>query len=786
MQTLQFDQPAAKALENKIRTALEGKGKTFTAYQDIVTLLGARKTGKSWVFCFWTPEFIEKSIEESGVYLELLRPESTIDYAKQEQTMQFSIHNIETKRIDEFTITAVTGIAAGTKDQWGDFYQLVYTTEKGEKQLLFDPLANSLPFGPFAPAEVYDFQQMNNNRQDLAHLRALPEDASGFKKGGQPINILQIHAGTASAEKNIAGLTRVYQRIAKKIETNTRLTPEEENFTAYDAIQLMPIEPIIGYEDPSPCFEIQMKQESSYSVKLRRPDMTNWGYDIVIAGSPAVNPTLLETGRPDEFKELIEVLHNFPKRPIKVILDIVYGHADNQGLRVLNKNYFTGPNMYGQDMNFRHPVVRAILLEMQKRKSDFGVDGLRVDGAQDFKYWDPEKQELLHDDEYLQSMSDMVQNVAGIEYKPWMIFEDGRPWPREDWELASTYRSVIQDQPDIFQWGPLTFAHNTPFLFSFWITKYWRIRETVFQGANWITGCANHDTLRRGTQVDPESRMNTYLGSTLPEVFKNGYDNEAANLFWYCFLPGLPMDFINASSRAPWSFIRNTDATYSAKIAAEESTFLDWAVEEQSYHQPEHFKRLKALGFVSYKGLKRFMKALAHSVPLTEYDTQEMAKILRNHEPKHEGPKDLSPELLKRIARAWMDDVYDFCNIQWWTPQLNPEHTRLLHRIREFRHERPWLIGNLTQKDSFSYLEPAPAAVVYFGTRLSPDRKEEVLFCANMEGAPVEVTPGNLPIKGLSESGWKLAISTLDTDIEGFHKPVTLSDSQGFIFTRKC
>jgi hypothetical protein len=32
--------------------------------------------------------------------------------------------------------------------------------------------------------------------------------------------------------------------------------------------------------------------------------------------------------------------------------------------------------------------VRAILLEMQRRKVNFGADGVRVDGAQDFKWWD--------------------------------------------------------------------------------------------------------------------------------------------------------------------------------------------------------------------------------------------------------------------------------------------------------------------------------------------------------------------------------------------------------------
>ena len=58
-----------------------------------------------------------------------------------------------------------------------------------------------------------------------------------------------------------------------------------------------------------------------------------------------------------------------------------------------------------------------------------------------------------HDDDYLQKMSEVTQEVAGVRYRPWMVFEDGRPWPREDWPTASTYDDVIAQQPDVFQVG---------------------------------------------------------------------------------------------------------------------------------------------------------------------------------------------------------------------------------------------------------------------------------------------------------------------------------------------
>ncbi len=158
-----------------------------------------------------------------------------------------------------------------------------------------------------------------------------------------------------------------------------------------------------------------------------------------------------------------------------------------------------------------------------------------------------------------------------MRYRPWMIFEDGRPWPAPDWELTSTYREVTKRFPNVYQWGPLTFAHNTPFLFTFWVSKWWRIREIAEVGGHWITGCANHDTLRRGTQVDPEARINARLGETLPQILRNAYDNPAAKLFDYVAMPGVPMDFINASMRAPWGFIRNTDQRYAIKVVSEES-----------------------------------------------------------------------------------------------------------------------------------------------------------------------------------------------------------------------
>jgi hypothetical protein len=59
--------------------------------------------------------------------------------------------------------------------------------------------------------------------------------------------------------------------------------------------------------------------------------------------------------RPDEIVEFIATLHNFSQGPIQLIYDLVYGHADNQGLELLTQQFFKGPNMYGQDLNHQLP-----------------------------------------------------------------------------------------------------------------------------------------------------------------------------------------------------------------------------------------------------------------------------------------------------------------------------------------------------------------------------------------------------------------------------------------------
>ena len=763
----------------------------FAAARTLARRLGAHFRPETGIteFGFWTPELTEMGIPDERVRLEILRPAGEIDFQADKQTVRFIRQGLPLLRTGDFAWWAVDGLRPGRRDQVGDFYWLTYQDEAGSWHPIRDVLAHSLPFGAFAPAELYDMAGMFAARQDAAHFANLvtEPDPDGVPRQTTPVNILQIHSRYTTKEESLAGLTQIYRRIAAKIRANEPLTPAEQNYAGYDAVQLMPTEPIVEYESGPSLWQPQEDEDDSLAVTLTRPDMTNWGYDVVMLGSSATNPALLGSKRPDEFLDFIQACHDFPGKPIMVMLDIVYGHIDNQGLPLLNRHFFAGNNMYGQNVNFRQPQVRAILLEMQRRKHDYGVDGVRVDGAQDFKWWDPETDILHYDDDYLGRMNDVEQEVTGVRYRPWMIFEDGRPWPAPDWELTSTYREVTKRLPNVYQWGPLTFAHNTPFLFTFWVSKWWRIQEIAEVGGHWITGCANHDTLRRGTQVDPEARINAQLGETLPEILRNAYDNPAAKLFDYVAMPGVPMDFINASMRAPWGFIRNTDQLYAIKVVSEEARFLDWAVDAQGYAVDDAFVRLKGLGFPTHAGLRRFMKSLDHVVQITDYDVPVMVKLLNALEPALDAAP-FTVDSLQKMAGAWMDDVHDFCNVTRFEADLDPVHTGFNLAVREFRRARPWLMHDLREGEFFSRIHPGDGTVLFFGLRRAPDSGdqpgEELLFVANMEGAPRTIVPTDLPIPGLSAEGWVHALATPGLTLGPAHQPVTLGDSQGVVFHR--
>jgi hypothetical protein len=783
---IELHEAATETLATRVGSTLAGADSSFAAASALARRLGAQPRDGLCEALFWTPELLEHRVLEGDVRLEVLEPLDPLNLATARQTVRFRRHAVPVRMVDAWCLAAVRGMTPGTRDRLGSFYRLAWRDGDGAWHHIHDPMAASLPFGAFAPAEFYDIAAMQVVRADRGYYAALA--GQGVHKFGPPTNILQIHVPTATAGGTLASLAAHFERLAERVRRGAELEPADMLFLGYDAVQLLPVEPTTVYET-GPDFWTETEGEAeTVVVDLRRPDTTNWGYDVVIAGMATVNPVLLATGRPDELVDLAAVLHGFPSNPKRLILDVVFGHSDNQGVGALNDHFFAGPNMYGQNLAYRNPTVRAILLEMQRRKVNFGADGVRVDGAQDFKWYDADAEVMRHDDDYLQAMADMEQEVAGLTYRPWFVFEDGRPWPQEDWELSSTYRAVIGNQrdDDVFQWGPLTFAHNTPFLYGFWLSKWWRIREILSHGAHWISGCANHDTLRRGTQVDVKLNINSRLGHTRMEILDKAYDNPAIQLVTYGAFPGVPMDFLNASARASWGFIRNQDDRYGVKVVAEEAISLRWQVDAYSYSLPQSFRRLKALGFEDREALERFTRILPSLVEVTDYDLDVMAKLLNEVEPPLAGPTPFTVPVLKQIARAWMDDMHDYCNVSRYHDDLSPAQLRFNLDLRNFRRARPWLRDNLGPCDRFDYRQPVDGTVLFTALRHGPD-DEQVYMVAHMEGGPVEeIDPLTLPVEGIAGGGWQVALRTPPIGGDYLGGPLTLHDSTGVLFTRKA
>lgn len=789
---------------------------------------------------FWTPRLASEVIQsERDIFLEIFTPLDAIDFQSPEQTVRFQCDRIPLMQQGEYIWGVLEGMQAGRRDRAGSFYWLRALSPHHYLRIIRDPLAVSMPYGVFAPAELYDMDSIQQQRADLDYLRRTSQcDEEGtIPRVPAPRNILQLHITTASPTGYLAGLTDLYRQISDKLDQGLPLTGAEENYIGYDAVQLLPVEPTIEYriegdnftheffaiasntnsDEPDLTIDLTsdqvitdqhpiFKDQEQRQVTLRKPNTHNWGYDVPILGSAATNPALLSSLRPDEMIDFIATLHNFSTGPIQVIYDLVYGHADNQGEELLNRQFLKGPNMYGQDLNHQLPTVRAILLEMQRRKINTGADGIRVDGGQDFRWFNPLTGLVEQDDAYLLAMSDVVQEINGCQRLMFTIFEDGRPWPQEGWEETSTYRDLIELQPASYQWGPLIFAHNTPALEGFWDKKWQRVSEVLIQGDHWITGCANHDTVRRGNQILLDAKINWNLGKTLPQVLRNAYDNPAVKLWVYGFSPGLPMDFINAMMWAPWLFFRNTDDRYGVKVAAEEVGFLDWQIEPELYEQPWAFLRLKALGFRDLKALKTFCTALSEALLKTDYDLDAVARMCQRclgdnpdycevsamydlqHPDRAPFLNHVDVPALKSFAMGFMEDAHDICNIKHYMDDVDPVLTHFGLQVRHYRHQHPWLAENLGGSDRFNRISDKQRTVFY-GLRTCADcddELEQVALVTHMGGKPIDVTLGDWLQLDLSE--WRIALATpgleLDDSDPDELRLFELKDSQGVLLER--
>ncbi|MBV5260333.1 alpha-amylase [Synechococcus moorigangaii CMS01] len=740
----------------------------------------ARKLGANYQadglaqFGFWTPE-----LTTATATLEIFTPLDPLDFRLADQVVSFRRECVELPRQGEFVWGVVAGLKAGTRTQAGSFYWL-----RSGDRLIRDVLAYSLPYGVFAPAELYDMAQLQRERADLEYFQ---QEAVVTP----PRNILQIHVGTASETGTFEGLTRIYRTLSKKIGAHQPLTAAEKNYVGFDAIELLPIEPTVevlsGENETAYAFwQVTPGSHQILQIHLKKPDTQNWGYDDLILGAAATSPALLSTLRPAETVDFIATLHTFIERPIQVIFDLVYGHIHHQALGLINRHFFRGTNMYGYDTNQKHPLVRAILLEAQRRKIDLGADGIRIDGGQDFQISDEASGELRYDDDFLLKMGEVRQTIGGKNRQLFTIYEDGRPWPNEGWEYEATHLDLIQLKPDCFQWSPLIFEHNTPTLKGFWQREWRDVLKIMMRGDRWITGCANHDTVRKGNHINTAAiRINEYLGNSLPEILQNAYNNPATQLWIYGFSPGIPMDFLNALMHTPWGFFRNTDDQYAVKIMAEEIGFLYWQITPDIYQQAWAFRRLKKIGLNQLPLIQCFAKAVEQAIEVNDYDLAAIAIFLEEElDQRFAFLKPITVSQIKDIAIAFMEDGHEACRVSHYRNAVPDDRASFNQQLRDYRQQNSWLRENLKlhQGDRLHHWSD-DQRTIFYGMRKNPETQQRTVLVAHMAGAPKIVEIGKWLALDLNR--WQVAIATPNLGITTTNEieMIHLENGQGFILS---
>ncbi len=222
-----------------------------------------------------------------------------------------------------------------------------------------------------------------------------------------PVNIYELHLGSWRTDENGEFLS--YLELAKRL-------PEYVKSMGYTHVELMPI--------------------------MEHPLDDSWGYQVV--GYYSVTSRY---GTRDEFKELINALHN---EGIGVILDWVPGHfcKDNHGLykydgsvtyeyEELSKQENKGWGAANFDLG--RPEVKSFLISNALYwLREFHIDGLRVDAVANILYldygrekgeWSPNKyggRENLEAAEFIKGLNTAVfKEFSNIL----MIAEESTTWP---------------------------------------------------------------------------------------------------------------------------------------------------------------------------------------------------------------------------------------------------------------------------------------------------------------------------------------------------------------------
>jgi hypothetical protein len=141
----------------------------FCKARTLATRLGAhyRADGLTEIG-FWTPELGADMVQPKNIYLEVLTPKSSINPLLPLQTARFRRDYVQLEKQGEYFWGVVSGMRPGTRNQMGSFYWLKYLDmNTNEIRTIGDVLANSFPYGVYAPAELYDMQRIQAERSDL-------------------------------------------------------------------------------------------------------------------------------------------------------------------------------------------------------------------------------------------------------------------------------------------------------------------------------------------------------------------------------------------------------------------------------------------------------------------------------------------------------------------------------------------------------------------------------------------------------------------------------------------
>lgn len=231
-----------------------------------------------------------------------------------------------------------------------------------------DPYARRAPDGVHAPAQV------TGSRYTWRHARVSRRNAATQI-------IYELHVGTFTAEGT-------YDSARERLGYLAEL--------GVTTLELMPLSSSAG----------------------RR----GWGYDGVMHFAPYA-----PYGTPDELRRFVDAAHG---HGLAVILDVVYNHFGPSGnyLGAYCPDYFTSEfqTAWGQAPNFRHPVMRRLVLDNALYwLEEFRFDGLRLDAI--YAIHDPSPVHVLR--ELIDTARERVPGVL-------LYAEDERNDPRRITEMG--------------------------------------------------------------------------------------------------------------------------------------------------------------------------------------------------------------------------------------------------------------------------------------------------------------------------------------------------------------